>query len=88
MGLLQIWAAAGALDAGDGRWRRSRTSMVAKDLLVIFVFSRGFRAYLLGQLSLFSVPSYLYVSVSVPVSFFPYLTNTDTFYQKKKQHKF
>jgi hypothetical protein len=61
-GLLQIWVAVGAPDIGDGRWRRSPMSTVAKDLLVIFVFSRGFRAYSLGQLSVFHVLlSYLYV---------------------------
>jgi len=67
MGLLQIWVASGVLSAGDGRRRCSPTLLPckkARDYLVISIFSRGFFAFLVGQLSLYCVCSYLYVSES------------------------
>lgn len=42
-------------------------SMVAMDLLVIFLFYRGFCAISLGQLFRYPVPSYLYLLVSLYV---------------------
>ena len=70
MGLLQIWAASGDFGAGDGRRWSSPTRMVctmAKDVVVIFVFFRGFCASWSGQLYLHPVLTYLYLFVSVYV---------------------
>ena len=72
MGLLQIWVASGVLGARDGRRRRSPTRLQckeARDYLVISIFSRGFFAFLVGQLSLYPVCSYLYLSELLYVFF-------------------
>jgi hypothetical protein len=69
-GLFQIWAAPGDLGASDG-WRWSPPTptrlvgMVARDLIVISVFFRGFYAISSGHPSLYPVLTYLYPSVYV-----------------------
>lgn len=63
MGFLQIWAAAGALNAREGRQWWFSNELGGQKLSGVPVFSRGFCACSIGQLSLFPVSTYLYVSV-------------------------
>jgi hypothetical protein len=70
MGLRQIWVALGVPDADDGRRRRSSVwvectvAMIFGDFLF---FSRGFRAFLPVQLSLYPVRLCLYAYASLYV---------------------